>query len=120
MNNIILSPKKIFLDRDGDGIVDAVDLQLHLAPSCSHPMILPAIMDLSACLGFETMGMDLPTVTTWEKRDSSFRHNLYIGLNHEQRELGFKRGEDEYCLIRKNEGSLARGLREFIHSLISS
>jgi hypothetical protein len=115
MDNRILSPKKIFLDRDGDGIIDFVDLQLHLAPSCSHPMIFPAIMDLSASLGFEAMGMDLPTVTTWEKKDSSFRHHLYIGLSHEQGELRFKRGEDEYCLIRKDEGSLARGLREFIH-----
>jgi len=75
--------KKIFLDRDGDGITDSVDLQLHLFPSCSHPTVLSAIMDLSACLGFETMGMNLPLVEPGEERDSSFNHHLYIGLDQE-------------------------------------
>jgi len=85
------NPKKIFLDRDGDGIVDSIDLQLHLTPSCSHPTVLSAIMDLSACLGFETMGMNLPLVGLGEERDSSFNHHLYIGLDHELKKFDSKR-----------------------------
>ena len=67
--------EEIFKDRDGDGITDAIDLQIHLNPSCSNPKILSSIMDLSACLGFETMGMDLPFVQTHQKRDPSFHYS---------------------------------------------
>jgi len=91
MNYKTLSSKKIFLDRDGDGITDSVDLQLHLFPSCSHPAVLSATMDLSACLGFETMGMNLPLVGPGEERDSSFNHHLYIGLDHELKKFDSKR-----------------------------
>jgi len=78
-----LNPKKIFLDRDGDGITDNVDLQLHLKRSCSNLNVLSAVMDLSACLGFETMGMNLPLVQGHERRDNYFSHHLYIGKDDE-------------------------------------
>jgi hypothetical protein len=119
MNYKTLSPKKIFLDRDGDGITDSVDLQLHLFPSCSHPAVLSATMDLSACLGFETMGMNLPLVGPGEERDSSFNHHLYIGLDQELKKFDSKRRGNEYCLGQEDEVSLARTIRKFSLSLIS-
>lgn len=119
MNYKTLSSKKIFLDRDGDGITDSVDLQLHLFPSCSHPAVLSATMDLSACLGFETMGMNLPLVGPGEERDSSFNHHLYIGLDHELKKFDSKRRGNEYCQGREDEVSLARTIRKLSLSLIS-
>jgi hypothetical protein len=115
-----LNPKKIFLDRDGDGIVDFVDLQLHLSPSCSHPIVLSAIMDLSSCLGFETIGMNLPLLEPGEKRDASFSHHLYIGLDQELKEIRTAGLENDYALGQEDEVSLARTLRKFSLSLISS
>jgi hypothetical protein len=115
-----LSPKKIFLDRDGDGITDSVDLQLHLFPSCSHPTVLSAIMDLSACLGFETMGMNLPLVKPGEERDSSFNHHLYIGLNQELKGVHPRRRKNVYTLGQDDEISLANAIRKFSLWLISS
>lgn len=120
MNYKTLSPKKIFLDRDGGGVADSVDLQLHLFPSSSHPAVLSAIMDLSACLGFETMGMNLPLAKTGVKRDSSFNHHLYIGLNQELKEMYSEGLENDYYLGQEDEVSLARTIREFSLSLISS
>ena len=120
MNYKTLSPKKIFLDRDGDGVADSVDLQLHLFPSSSRPAVLSAIMDLSACLGFETMGMNLPLVKTGAKRDSSFNHHLYIGLNQELKEIYSEGLDHNYYLGQKDEVSLAGFIREFSLSLISS
>lgn len=119
MNFKTLSPKKIFLDRDGDGVTDSVDLQLHLFSSSSHPAVLSAIMDLSACLGFETMGMNLPLVKTGAKRDSSFNHHLYIGLNQELKEIYSEGLDHNYYLGQKDEVSLAGFIREFSLSLIS-
>jgi hypothetical protein len=119
MNYKKLSPKKIFLDRDGDGVADSVDLQLHLFPSSSHPAVLSAIMDLSACLGFETMGMNLPLVKTGVKRGSSFNHHLYIGLNQELKEIYSEGLDHNYYLGQEDEVSLARTIREFSLSLIS-
>jgi hypothetical protein len=119
MNYKTLSPKKIFLDRDGDGITDSVDLQLHLFPSCSHPAVLSATMDLLACLGFETMGMNLPLVGPGEERDSSFNHHLYIGLDQELKKFDSKRRGNEYCLGQEDEVSLARTIRKLSLSLIS-
>jgi hypothetical protein len=115
-----LSPKKIFLDRDGDGITDSVDLQLHLSPSCSHPTVLSAIMDLSACLGFETMGMNLPLVEPRGKKDSSFNHHLHIGLDQELKGICSAGLENDYTLGQEDEVSLARTIRMFSLSLISS
>ena len=114
------NPKKIFLDRDGDGIVDSIDLQLHLTPSCSHPTALSAIMDLSASLGFETTGMNLPLVKVGAERDSSFNHHLYIGLDQELKEIYSKRLDHDYYLGQEDEVSLARVIRKFSLSLISS
>ena len=115
-----LSPKKIFLDRDGDGIVDSIDLQLHLAPSCSHQTVLPAVMDLSACLGFETVGMNPSLVKVGAERDSSFNHHLYIGLDQELKEIYSKRLDHDYYLGQEDEVSLAKVIRKFSLSLISS
>jgi len=115
-----LNPNKIFLDRDGDGIVDFVDLQLHLGPSCSQPAVLSAVMDLSACLGFETTGLDLPMAKTGTEKDASFSRHLYIGLNEEWKEIISKKKKDESYLVQKNEASLIRIIREFTAALVSS
>jgi hypothetical protein len=115
-----LDQKKIFLDRDGDGIIDSIDLELHLTPSCSRPTVLPAIMDLSASLGFETTGMNLPLVKAGGERDSSFKNHLYIGLNQELETIYSGRGENDCTLGQNDQISLARAIREFSYSLISS
>jgi hypothetical protein len=120
MNYKKLSPKKIFLDRDGEGITDSIDLQLHLFPSCSHPTVLSAIMDLSACLGFETMGMNLPLVKAGEESDPSFQNHLYIGLNRELKTFYSGGRKNHYTLARDDQISLTRTIREFSHLLISS
>ena len=120
MNYRKLSPKRIFLDRDGDGIADSVDLQLHLFPSCSRPAVLSAVTDLSACLGFETMGIDLPLAKAGEQRDSSFKNHLYIGVDQELKDISSKGLDNDYYLGREDEVSLVRSIREFSLSLISS
>jgi hypothetical protein len=114
-----LDPIKIFLDRDGDGITDAIDLQIHLSPSCSNPKILSSVMDLSACLGFETMGMDLPFVQTHQKRDPSFRHHLFVGLYDEVQKLDSKLNQYDYFLQGKDEADLAEIIRKFATTVIS-
>ena len=91
MNDKPVSPKNIFLDRDGDGIVDFADLQLHLAPSCSHAAVLSAVMDLSACLGFETAGLNLALAKAGGNKDSSFNLHRSIGLNEEWDEVFSKK-----------------------------
>ena len=119
MNYERLNPKKIFLDRDGDGITDTIDLQLHLNPSCSNPTILSAVMDLSASLGFETMGMNLPLAKSNEERDPCFHHHLFIGINNELGEIYLKKKEGDYFISGDDENSLAKSIREFAFSLIS-
>jgi len=111
--------KKIFKDRDGDGMTDAVDLQIHLSPSCSHPKILCSVMDLAACLGFETMGMALPFAQTHQKRDSSFQYHLYVGLYDELQKLGLRRRRYDYFLKGKDENDLAGTIRKFATTIIS-
>lgn len=111
--------KKIFLDRDRDGIVDTVNLQIHLSHSCSHSEILSAVMDLCASIGFETMGTNLPIVTAGIRMDSSFRHHLFIGLNHELKGNSTKNGKNIYFLMGKDESSLTKSIRGFTLSLIS-
>ncbi len=120
MSDRKLNPKKILLDRDGDGIVDRVDLQLHLFPSCSNPKILSTVMDLSACLSFGTMGLDLPLAKAEEERDSSFHHHLYIGLNQELEAFYSSRRPNDYFLVGEDEFSLEKLIREFSLSFISS
>lgn len=73
----------IFLDRDGDGFVDSIDLQIHLGPSCGNPKVLCAILDLCAAIGFESMGMHFPLVTKRMAKDPSIRNHLYIGTPNE-------------------------------------
>jgi hypothetical protein len=114
-----LKSEDIFLDRDGDGIVDAIDLQIHLSPSCSNSKILSSLMDLSASLGFETMGMDLPFVETHQKRDPSFRHHLFIGLYKELQKLDPKENRSDYFLQGKDETDLAETIRKFTAAVIS-
>ena len=114
-----LNPNKIFLDRDRDGITDTVDLQLHLSPSCSNPNILSAVMDLAACVGFETMGINLPLAQKRGERNPSFGHHLYIGMNHEIRGVFSKRKKNDYFLEREDEKSLVKTIRDFSFSLIS-
>jgi len=111
--------EEIFKDRDGDGITDAVDLQIHLNPSCSNPKILSRVMDLSACLGFETMGMDLPFVQTHQKRDPSFHHHLFVGLYKELQKLNPKENRYDYFLQGENETDLAETIRKFATTIIS-
>lgn len=114
-----LNPKKVFLDRDRDGITDAIDLQIHLSPSCSSPRVLSSIMDLSACLGFETMAMDLPLVRADQKRDPSFHHHLYVGLYDELEKVNKKGKRHNVFLGAKNETDLAQTIKEFALTLIS-
>jgi hypothetical protein len=114
-----LNPKKVFLDRDRDGITDAIDLQIHLSPSCSSPRVLSSIMDLSACLGFETMAMDLPLVHADQKRDPSFHHHLYVGLYDELEKVNRKGKRHNLFLGAKNETDLAQTIKEFALTLIS-
>jgi hypothetical protein len=114
-----LNLKKIFLDRDGDGFADHVDLQLHLRPSCSSLTVLSAILDLSACLGFETMGMDLPLAKAGEGRDPSLGRHLYIGMNDELQEIFSKRKENDYFLGGAEEIDLAKTIKDLAFSLVS-
>src|SRR4030042_6411216 len=111
--------EEIFKDRDGDGIIDAINLQIHLSPSCSNPKILCSIMDLAACLGFETMGMDLPFVQNHQKRDPSFHHHLYVGLYDELQKLGLRGNRYDYFLEGENEIDLANTIRKFATTIIS-
>jgi Zinc carboxypeptidase len=111
--------EEILKDRDGDGITDAIDLQIHLSPSCSNPKILSSLMDLSACLGFETMGMDLPLVRADHKRDLSFHHHLYVGLYDEFQKVGSKENRYDYFLQGKNETDLAETIGKFATKIIS-
>ncbi|NWG01238.1 MAG: hypothetical protein HXY44_00085 [Syntrophaceae bacterium] len=114
-----LDPKKFFKDRDGDGIIDTIDVQIHLSPSCSNPKVLSSIMDLSACLGFETMGMDLPFVKADHKKDPSFQHHLFLGLNDELQAFGLKGNRCDYFLGGKSETDLAKKIKKFATAIIS-
>ena len=114
-----LNPNNIFLDRDGDGITDSIDFQLLLSPSCSYPTVLSAVMDLSACLGFETMGMNLPLVQGNERRDNSFSHYLYIGMDDELKGIYSKKKEGDYFLGGGDKIELAKSIKDFAFSLIS-
>jgi len=114
-----LNPNNIFWDRDGDGITDSIDFQLLLSPSCSHPTVLSAVMDLSACLGFETMGMNLPLVQGNERRDNSFSHYLYIGMDDELKGIYSKKKEGDYFLGGGDKIELAKSIKDFAFSLIS-
>lgn len=114
-----LNSNKIFIDRDGDRITDTLDLQLHLYSSCSQPEILSAVMDLSACLGFETMGMDLPLAQEGGRKKHSFNHHLYIGMDHELKDNFSKSDENDYFLEGKDEISLVKTIRNFSSTLIS-
>ena len=111
--------ERIFLDRDGDGITDALDLQIHLAPCCSNTKVLTSLMDLSACLGFETMGMDLPFVSADHKKDSFFHHHLYVGLYDELQKLDSKGNRYDYFLEGRDENDLAESIRRFATQIIS-
>lgn len=99
-------------------MVDAVDLQIHLSPACGQHEILSAIMDLCASIGFETMGMNLPIVTEANGLDSSSKHHLYVGLDHE-----LKANDNEntlsYYVMEKDELDLIRSIRKLTCSLLS-
>jgi len=99
-------------------MADTVDLQIHLNPSCASPDVLSAVMDLSASIGFETMGLNLPIVTEGIRMNSSFKHHLHIGLNHELKEKYQKNIINTYYLTGNNELSLANSIRDFALSLI--
>jgi hypothetical protein len=107
---------KIFLDLDRDGFVDSVNLQIHLFSSSCHPEVLCAVMDLSAAIGFETMGMSPPLVTEGQK-GSSWGYHLYIGLDHEFETLPPNRGI--YFLKESDKTSLAQSIRNLSLSLLS-
>ncbi len=116
MNSILKDFQKIFSDRDGDGFIDSVDLLIHLFPSSCHPEVLCSVMDLSASIGFDTVGMDLPLVTAGVKK-STIHHHLYIGLDDELKSIPEKHGS--FFLKEGNLVSLAQSIRTFAFSIIS-
>jgi hypothetical protein len=115
---LMLNPQQFFLDRDKDGVVDTVDLQLHLYPSCGHRTLLSAVMDLCACLGFETMGMEIPLVKAGENRDGRFRYHLHIGTQHEIDEISSRKEDKDFYLTGEDELALARAVEDFASSVI--
>ncbi len=116
LHSLIKKSNKIFLDRDRDGFIDSVDLLIHIFPSSGDPEVLCAVMDLSASIGFETMGINFPLVTT-EGIDSSSHHHLYIGLDHELKTIPETDGS--FFLKGNNKTSLAQSIRKFALSIIS-
>ena len=119
MNSTKPSLKNIFLDLDQDGIIDALDLQIHLLPSATRSMPLSAVMDFCACLGFETMALNLPVVTAAQKRSSFFQQHLYIGTSGELEALELKRKKGDYFLTGSNGVSLAKATRDWTSTLIN-
>src|SRR5512137_757643 len=75
-----IEPDAVFLDRDRDGIVDTVDLQIHLRQGCGTPDVLCAVLDLCAVIGFEAAAMELPLVTAGVEEAQTVRHHLHVGL----------------------------------------
>jgi hypothetical protein len=117
--NINEFSSKIFLDRDRDGFIDTVDLQLHLAPSCASPMILSALIDLAASIGFETQAMDLPLAKAGEGQGPSFNHHLFIGLNHELERMDDAKDKNSYYLSGNDEIELVINIKSMRFSLNS-
>ncbi|GEM_PF-1506379 len=107
----------IFLDRDKDGMVDTVDLQIHLSPTCGKSEILSAIFDLCASIGFEAMGINLPIVTDDTEIDPSFKHHLFIGLSNELKVISDNNLVSIWYLREKDEPSLVKSIRGFTLSL---
>ncbi len=110
---------RIFSDRDGDGIVDSLDMELHLAPSCSHRAVLSAVMELSACLGFETMGLTLPIARADGGKGTSSRFHLYIGLDGEWKEIDTPEREEGFFLVREDRTSLIRAVKDLTKDLVT-
>jgi hypothetical protein len=111
-------PPTIFRAQDRNGVVDAIDLQIHLYPSASHPTVLSAVMDLCAGLGFETMALDLPLVKAGSRRDSSVRHHLHIGKTVELASLCAQAEKGNYFIAEENEAALAGAVRDLACSFL--
>lgn len=108
----------IFLDRDGDGFADTIDLQIHLSPSCGKPEILSAILNLTYAIGFESMGINLPIVTESMRRSLSFGYHLYIGVENELKVISKNNISTCYYLKGYDDKNLADSIKEFTLSLI--
>lgn len=108
----------IFLDRDGDGFTDTIDLQIHLSPSCGKPEILSAILNLTYAIGFESMGINLPIVTESMRRSLSFGYHLYIGVEKELKVISKNNIPTCYYLKGYDDKNLADSIKEFTLSLI--
>ncbi len=110
----------IFLDRDGDGLVDTIDLQIHLASSCGKPQILSAILNLCAAVGFESIGTDLPIVTHRMSKDLSFGHHLYIGLEYELNVIDKVNDTTTYFLTGNDDCKLTKTVQDFTLNMLSN
>jgi hypothetical protein len=110
--------KTFFLDRNRDGIVDALGLHIHLQPSAARSSVLCAVMDLCAGLGFETMAMDLPLVQTGNRRDPSVRHHLYIGDSADLAPVQAQAQKGDIFIAGEDETALARAVRTLTFSLM--
>ena len=111
-------PKTIFLDRNRDGMVDALGLHIHLQPSAARSSVLCAVMDLCAGLGFETMAMDLPLVRAGNRRDPSVRHHLYIGYSVDLAPVQAQAQKGDIFIAGEDEPALARAVRTLTFSLL--
>ncbi len=109
----------IFLDRDGDGLIDTVDLQIHLTPTCGKPEVLSAILNLTKAIGFESIGMTIPLVTKRMVRSPSFGNHLYIGLHDELKVISENHNKTIYSLKENNPQKLIELIQQFTLFLIS-
>src|SRR5512143_2408379 len=106
-----IAPDAIFLDRDHDGIVDTVDLQIHLRRGCETPDVLCAVLDLCAVIGFEAAAMDLPLVTSSAEEAKTVRHHLHIGLAETFRQAPVKRAKWRAVLSAEDPETLEAVIR---------
>ena len=116
----VFDPRTLFLDRDGDGIADAVDFQIHLAQGCETPGVLGAIVDFCAAVGFHTMAMDLPLVTAAGTGDPTVRHHLQIGLASHLRPIAAGRHTRTWVVSGNGEDALAAAVRHLTRPLVYS
>ena len=106
-----INPDSIFLDRDHDGIVETVDLQIHLRRGCEAPEVLCAVLDLCAAIGFEAAAMDLPLVTAHAEEAKAVRHHLHIGLGDGFRQAPLRTTRRRAVLSTADPETLATAIR---------
>jgi hypothetical protein len=63
----LFAPLPIVSDRDGDGLIDSVNLRIVVDRALVEPVLWAAILNLTARLAFVSLATDLPLVTTIDK-----------------------------------------------------